>query len=47
LDDAIAVALKGRAVVAGGRGKCAQGEPALVFAEDTTGVKMGSHRLRV
>ena len=47
LDDAVAVAIEGRAVVADGRGKGAHGEPALFFAEDTTGMKMGSHRLRV
>jgi hypothetical protein len=47
LDHAVAVALKRGTVVAERRGKVAHGEQALVFAEDSTCMKIGWHRLRV
>ncbi len=47
LHHAIAVTLKRRAVVAGGRWKFADRKPALVFTEDTAGMQIVNHRLSV
>jgi hypothetical protein len=47
LHHTVAVALKGGAVVAAGRGIGADREPTLLFAEDSTRMKIERHRLRV
>ena len=47
LDDAVAVALEGRAVVTDGRGVGACREHTLGFAEDTALMQVWGHRLRV
>ena len=47
LHNAVAVALKGRAIVAGGSRKRTSREHALVFTEDTQGMQVVNHRLSV